>query len=148
MDLKETISEQMKTAMKSGDKNRLETLRSIRAMILEFEKSGAAKEITPEVELTILNAAVKKRKESAELYRKGDRPELAEKEEAELAVLMEFLPKQFSDTEAEDFIKSLALEMGVSSKADFGKLMSASAKALKGKYDGAKVKVIVEKILG
>jgi len=147
MSLKDTISEQMKSAMKSGDKNRLETLRSVRAMILEFEKSGADKELTPDAELTIVNAAVKKRKESAELYRNGNRIDLAEKEEAELAVLMEFLPKQFSDTEAEDFIRNLATELGVSGKADFGKLMSASAKALKGKYEGAKVKTIVERIL-
>ena len=147
MGLKDIISEQMKSAMKSGDKTRLETLRSVRALILEFEKSGADKEMTPENELTLVNAAVKKRKESAELYRNGNRPDLAEKEETELAVLMEFLPKQLTDSEAEEFIRNLASELGAATKADFGKLMSASAKALKGKYDGAKVKVIVERIL-
>ena len=64
MGLKEKINEDLKTAMKSGDKLRLETLRSVRALILEFEKSGSGKEFTPEIEINMLSTAAKKRKDS------------------------------------------------------------------------------------
>jgi uncharacterized protein YqeY len=70
MNLKDKISEDLKAALKSGDKTRLLTIRSIRALILEFEKSGIDKEMTEEDELKLLNSAAKKRKDSIEQYRK------------------------------------------------------------------------------
>jgi hypothetical protein len=148
MALKETISEEMKAAMKSGDKTRLETVRSIRALILEFEKSGTGKELTPDDEIKMLNTAVKKRKEAMELYQNANRPELAEKEEAELKILLEFLPKQLSEEEIIAEVKKLAGELGAVSKEQFSQLMPAAMKALKGKADGKVVRSIVEKVLG
>jgi len=148
MALKEKINEDLKTAMKSGDKVRLETVRSIRALILEFEKSGTGKELTPDDELKMLTTAVKKRKDSIEQYTAANRKDLADKEEAEMKILLEYLPKQLSQEEIADIIKNLAAEIGASSKEDFPKLMPLAMKNLKGKADGKVVKALVEKILG
>ncbi|HPI38470.1 MAG TPA: GatB/YqeY domain-containing protein [Ignavibacteriaceae bacterium] len=148
MNLKEKINEEIKSAMKSGDKIRLETIRSIRALIIEFEKSGANKELKPEDELQLLTTAAKKRKESIEQFRNAGRNELAEKEEKELKILQEFLPKQLSEEEIIQEIKKLALEINASGKEDFSKLMPLVMKNLKGKADGKIVKSNVESFLG
>jgi uncharacterized protein len=148
MGLKEKINEDLKNSMKSGDKVRLETIRSIRALILEFEKSGTGKDLSPEDEIRMLTSAAKKRKESIEQFRAGNRMELVEKEENELRIIEEYLPKQLSVEEIEAEIKKIAEEVGAKTKEDFPKLMPLAAKALKGKADGKVVKEIVEKILG
>lgn len=148
MNLKERINEDLKSAMKSGDKLKLSVIRSIRALILEFEKSGSGKQFTPEEELAMLTTAAKKRKDSIEQFRNAGRNELAEQEESELKILMDYLPKQLTEIEIESTIKQLAEQMGAKTKEDFSKLMPASMKELKGKADGKLVKVIVEKILG
>ena len=84
MNLKDKITQDLKEAMKSGDKIKLETIRSIRALILEFEKSGAGRELNPDDELKMLTTAVKKRKDSIEQFRNAGREELAAKEEKEI----------------------------------------------------------------
>lgn len=147
MNLKDKINQDLKDAMRSGDKIRLETIRSIRALILEFEKSGTAKELNSEEEIRMLTSAAKKRKESIEQFRNAKRNELADKEEAELKIIEEYLPKQLSSEEVFEEVKKIALEIGAKAKEDFPKLMPAAAKALKGKADGKIVKEIVEKYL-
>lgn len=147
MALKEKINEDMKSAMKSGDKTRLQTIRSIRALILEFEKSGQDKELTSEVELNMLTSAAKKRKESIEQYRNAGREDLATAEESELAIIQEYLPKQLSEDEIRQEIVKIAAEVGASTKQDFPKLMPAVMKALKGKADGKVIKGIVDSFL-
>jgi len=148
MALREKISEDMKTAMKSGDKIRLETIRSIRALILEFDKSGANRELTPEDEIAMLSTAVKKRRESVEMFTKAGRMDLAGKESAELNILQEYLPKQLSEDELIEEIKNIALQVNASTRADFAKLMPAAMKQFKGKAEGKIVKSLVEKFLG
>jgi uncharacterized protein YqeY len=148
MKLQEKIKSDLKDAMKSGDKTRLKTIRSIRALILEFEKSGSNKELNQEEEIKLLSTAAKKRKESIEEFRKAGREDLATGEEAELSVLMSYLPKQLSDEEIESEVKKLADEIGASTKADFPKLLPIAIKQLKGKADGKAVKLAVEKVLG
>lgn len=148
MSLKDKINEEIKSAMKSGDKLRLETIRSIRALILEFEKSGLNKELTPEEELKMISSSVKKRKDAIEQFTNAGRTDLAHKEEAELAILMEFMPKQMSEAEVIEFVKKIARDIGVSGKQDFGKLMPLVIKELKGKADGKIIKSIVENVLG
>jgi uncharacterized protein len=148
MSLKDVINQELKDSMKSGNKIRLETIRSIRALILEFEKSGIGRELAAEDELKMLLSAAKKRKESIEQFRNAGRIELAEKEEAELKIIEEFLPKQLSVEEVKNEIEKIAAEIGASTKEDFPKLMPAAVKALKGKADGKQIKEIVEKILG
>lgn len=147
MNLKEKINLDLKEAMKSGDKLKLETIRSIRALILEFEKSGAGRELNQEDELKMLTTAAKKRKDSIDQFRNAGRVELAEKEEKELAFLMEYLPKQLSEDEITLEVTRIASEIGAKSKADFAKLMPAVMKELKGKADGKIIKTIVEKLL-
>lgn len=147
MNLRDKINQDLKDAMKLGDKVRLETIRSIRALILEFEKSGSGKELTSEEEIRMLTTAAKKRKESIEQFRNGGRIELAEKEEAELKIIEEYLPKQLTHEEIFAEIRKIAEEVGAKIKEDFPKLMPVAAKALKGKAEGKVVKEIVEKIL-
>jgi hypothetical protein len=148
MNLKEKINEDMKAAMKSGDKIKLETIRSVRALILEFEKSGANMQLNPEEEIKLLSTAAKKRKESIEQFGKAGRTDLVEKEKAELNILMEYLPKQLTGDEIQKEIAKIANETGAESKEDFPKLMPAVMKALKGRADGKIVKQEVEKFLG
>lgn len=148
MNLRDKINSDLKEAMKSGDKVRLETIRSIRALILEFEKSGTGKELTNEEEIRILTAAAKKRKEAIEQYRNANRIDLAEKEESELKIIEEYLPKQLSNEEILEEVKKIAAEINAKDKTDFPKLMPLAAKTLKGRADGKIVKEIVEKFLG
>lgn len=147
MNLKEKINEDLKAAMKSGDKIKLETIRSIRAVILEFEKSGTGKELTPDEEIKMLSTAAKKRKEAIEQFEKAGRNELAEKEKAELEVIMEYMPKQLTEEEILSVIKNIAGELGITGKDGFAKLMPASMKEMKGKADGKIVRSLVEKYL-
>jgi uncharacterized protein YqeY len=147
MNLKDKINEDLKAAMKSGDKIKLETVRSIRAVILEFEKSGSGKEITPDDEIKMLSTAAKKRKEAIEQFEKAGRNELADKEKAELEVIMEYMPKQLSEEEILSIIKKIAEELGVTGKDGFAKLMPTSMKEMKGKADGKIVRALVEKYL-
>ncbi|QQS37987.1 MAG: GatB/YqeY domain-containing protein [Ignavibacteriales bacterium] len=148
MNLKEKINEDLKAAMKSGDKTRLTVIRSIRALILEFEKSGAAKEMSPDEEIKMLSTAAKKRKDSIEQFRNAGRTELADQEESELKVLMDYLPKQLDENEISQIINGLAEPIGAKTKDDFSKLMPLVMKELKGKADGKIVKTLVEKFLG
>ena len=147
MKLKEKINIDLKDALKSGDKIKLQTIRSIRALILEFEKSGSGKEFNEEEEIKLLSSAAKKRKESIEQYTNAGRNDLAQTEEAELKIIMSYLPKQLDEKEIEIKIKELANKIGAETKSDFGKLMSVAMKELKGTADGKIVKTILEKVL-
>ncbi|MGK9475883.1 GatB/YqeY domain-containing protein [Melioribacter sp. OK-6-Me] len=147
MSLKDKINNDLKEAMKSGDKIRLETIRSIRALILEFEKSGSGKSLNEEEEIKLLTSAAKKRREAVEQYKAAGRNELAEKEETELKIIESYLPKQLSPEEVFEEIKKIAETIGVSTKEDFPKLMPVAAKTLKGKADGKLIKEMVEKFL-
>ncbi|KUG26245.1 transamidase gatb domain protein [hydrocarbon metagenome] len=147
MTLKEKINDDLKAAMKSGDKLRLETIRSIRALILEFEKSGKDRTLSAEDEINLVTSAAKKRKDSIEQYRNANREDLASKEEAELAILQEYLPKQLNADEVLAEVKKIAEEIGAVTKQDFSKLMPLAIKSLKGKADGKIIKESVDRIL-
>ncbi|HUI63522.1 MAG TPA: GatB/YqeY domain-containing protein [Bacteroidota bacterium] len=150
MDLRQRISEDLKSAMKSGDKIRLETLRTIRAVLLEkeIEKRGPGPGMTPEDEVGVLMSAAKKRKESIELFRQGGRLDLAEQEEKELAIIQEYLPKQMTEEEIAVVIREAISQTGASAPGDFGKVMPLVMKQVKGKADGRIVQDLVKKSLG
>ena len=148
MNFIEKINEDLKTAMKSGDKLRTETIRSIRALILEFQKSGSGKELNEEEEIKLLSGAVKKRKDSIEQFRLAGREDLASKEEKELEIIQKYLPEQFSRQKIKAEVDRIAKLVGAVSKEDFPKLMPAVMKELKGKADGKEVRSIVEEYLG
>jgi uncharacterized protein YqeY len=149
MMLKEKISDDMKGAMKSGDRTRLETLRTLRAALLEreIETRGTGTALTAEDELGVLTSAAKKRRESIEQFQKGGRMDLVDQESKELAIIQEYLPKQMSVEELTSLINTVIAEAGAASAADFGKVMPAVMKLAKGKADGKVVQDLVRKLL-
>lgn len=148
MSLTETINQQLKAAMLASDKIRLETLRSIRALILEFEKSGVDRAMTAEDEIKILTSAAKKRKDAIEAFDAAGRTEAADKERSELAIIQEFLPEQMSDDAIRTELTSVIAAIGASSPSDVGKVMGAAMKTLKGKADGTVIQRIAKELLG
>ena len=147
MSLKDRISEDIKTAMKAKDKLRLETVRSIKKVIIEEESTARGKgqeSLTEEAELAILTRLAKQRKDAIAQYTDADRADLAEKEAAELAIIEEYLPEQVSDEEIEAVIDGLMAKTGASSAKDMGKVMGPAMKELKGRADGAKVQAMVK----
>ncbi|TAK56340.1 MAG: GatB/YqeY domain-containing protein, partial [Bacteroidetes bacterium] len=122
MSMIEKIAEDLKTAMKAGEKVRLETLRTIRAGLLEKQvEKRPTGGMTPEDELAVLIAAAKKRKEAIEIYKNNGRDDLATQEEQELLVIQEYLPKQLSPEEIKDIIQKTVAQVGATSDKDFGK---------------------------
>lgn len=148
MDYVQLINDQIKSAMIAKETLRLETLRSIRAGIIEFEKNGSGKSLDEESFLKIVQTGVKKRKDSIAQYESANRPELAEKEKTELAILMEFMPQQMGEEEVRSVVQTIATEIGATSQADFPKLIGAVMKQLKGKADGSLIQQTVKSILG
>jgi uncharacterized protein YqeY len=148
MSLNEQINTDLKAAMKSGDKVRLDTLRLLRAAMIELAKRGGGGVVTAEDELAVLMAATKKRKEAIEVYEKAGRAELAEQERKELAIITSYLPKQLTAEEAAAIVQRIITETGASSAKDFGKVMPLAMKELKGKFDGKVVQEIVKAKLG
>jgi uncharacterized protein YqeY len=141
MSLRDKINEDLKNAMKSGDKVRTETLRMLRAQILEFEKSGAGREMNADDDMKILLSSVKKRKDSIEMYEKANRKDLADKESAEIAIVQEYLPKQMGKEEAEAVITKIIADAGTK---ELSKVMPLVMKELKGKLDGKLINEIVK----
>jgi uncharacterized protein YqeY len=137
--LKETINLQLKAAIKSRDKLRLETLRSIKAAIIEFEKSSLNREMNSEEEIRILSSLVRKRKEAIEQYANVERNDLADKERKEFEIIQEFLPKQLTKEEISDIINEIILTVEAKTLSDVGKVMGPAMDKLKGKVDGKTV---------
>jgi uncharacterized protein YqeY len=148
MTLTDKITTDLKEAMKSGDKLRLETLRTIRAQIIDMSKRGTDKPITPEDELSVLMTAVKKRKEAIEQYEKAGRVDLVRQEQQELEIITTYLPQQMSREEASEVIGRIVTEVGATGSKDFGKVMPRVMKELKGKIDGKIVQELVKARLG
>ncbi|MBM2817176.1 MAG: hypothetical protein HW421_3938 [Ignavibacteria bacterium] len=148
MNFEEKVNEELKAATKAGNRPRMETLRSLRASIIEFNKSGIGRAMEESDVLKILNSAVKKRKESIEMFEKGNRMDLVENERKDLEVLMEFLPKQLSDDEIIEIAKEVIQETGASAPQDLGKVMGQLMKRISGKADGNHARSIVQNLLG
>jgi uncharacterized protein len=151
MSLKDSITEDIKAAMKAKDKLRLETLRSIKKVLLEKEVSvrpSGQTELNEAQEIEALVQVAKQRRDSIEQYQKAGREDLAEQEAQELAIVEEFLPKQLSDQEVAQVIGDLIVQVGATSAKDMGKVMGAAMQQLKGKADGKKVQELVKAKLG
>ena len=146
--LHQTIKDNIKEAMKSGDKVRLEVMRGL---VTAFTNELVATSRTPqdflsdEEVIKVITRSAKQRKDSIEQFTKGSRMDLVKDEEAQLAILEEFLPKLMDRSEVEEFVKSKIAEIGgdVSKK---GMIMATLMKDLKGKVDGAMVKDVVDKL--
>ncbi len=147
MSLKERINEDLKTSMKAGDKIRTESIRSLRAAIIEFEKSGLEREMTADDEIKILSSAAKKRKESIELYDTNNRPELADKERAELEVIQGYLPQQMTRDEIAARVKEVIETVGAAGPQETNKVIPVVMKEMKGKADGKLIQEVVKELL-
>lgn len=133
--LRDEIQTAVKEAMKNHETERLSTVRMILAGIKEkdVDARGKGKECASEADiLSMMQTMIKQRQESAKIYREGDRAELAEKEEAEIAVIQGFLPKQMDDAEVDAAVRAAIDETGAASMKDMGKVMGV----LKQKYAG------------
>lgn len=137
----------MKDAMRARDAERRDTLRML-ISVLKNKKIELQRDLTEEDILSALSTEAKKRRESAQAYHDGDRPELAAKEEAELVIIEEYLPKQLTDDEALEIVKQAIADTGASTKRDMGKVMGKVMPEFKGRYDGSKVKDLVLANLG
>ncbi len=150
MSLKEKIDLDLKNSMKSGDKTRLNAIRSIRATFLEKEVSirvAGKGVLTDEQEIEVLVSLAKKRRDAIEQFTAGNRPDLAETELAELTVIEEYLPEPVSDDDLRAIVEDIVAKTGATSMKDIGKVMGQAMKALKGKADGTKVQEIVKSLL-
>jgi uncharacterized protein len=149
MTLTEKISSDLINAMKAKDKVVLEALRAAKtAFTLARSDKGADSVLTPEEELKIIQKLVKQRRESAEIYKAQNRPDLYEKEVIEADVLEKYLPAKMSDDELLALIKGIITRVGAKSPADMGKVMGVATKELAGKADGKEISAKVKQLLG
>ena len=136
------FQEELKTAMKAGDKPRMTGLRNIIGK-LKASQIDKGEELTGDESLKILKSAAKQLKESVEQYQKGGRDDLAEKELFELSFLEKYLPKQISEGKIRDAVKNTIQSSGAESMQDMGKVMGMLMKELAGTADGKLVQQIV-----
>ena len=147
MSLKETLNNDIKSAMKTKDKETLAVLRMIKTAVqaAEIDKK---EELNAEEELTILAREAKQRRESLAEFVKAGRDELVAKTEAEIEIVERYLPKQLSVEEVKEVIATIAEKIGATTQKEFGKLMGAVMQELKGKADGNVIKEQVKAHLG
>ncbi|MBZ0243595.1 MAG: GatB/YqeY domain-containing protein [Bacteroidales bacterium] len=150
MGLEILINDDIKQAMRAKDTRKLAALRAIKAALL-LEKTGkdiSSGEIPEAVEIKLLQKLVKQRRESAAIYVEQNRPELAEDEDFQAAIIEAYLPQQLSEEEIELIVAEIIKETGASSIKDMGKVMGKATAKIAGRADNQQVSVIVKKILG
>lgn len=148
--LKARVADDLKDAMRARDDVRRRTLRSIRSALMNAEiseREGGTGELTAQQELAVLQKEAKQRRESVQQFEVAGRDDLAEKERAELAVIEEYLPDQLTDEELRARLETIVDEVGASSMADMGKVMSRAMGELRGQADGNRVRELVESLL-
>jgi uncharacterized protein len=144
------LTDDMKTAMKSGDKERLSTIRLMQSAIkdLDILNRGSGKEPASETELlTLFAKMVKQREESAKIYIEGGRPELADKEKAEIVVIQAYMPSQLSDDDAKAAIAKIIADTGASGIKDMGKVMAELRAHFAGQMDFGKASATIKALL-
>jgi len=147
MSLFEKIQIDMYKAMKLGDKNKSATLRTALAK-LKDKKIDKQEDLSENDEIKVLQILVKQRKESIELYEKGNRLDLAELETKEMKILNNYLPKMMDENEIKSIVKTVIDEVGATSMADMGKIMPEVMKRGKGLIDGKSAQKFVNEIIG
>ncbi len=149
--LHKKIEEDLKEALKSGNREKTSVLRFLISAIKNFqiEKKAQNEEyLSDEDIISVLKRQAKQRKDSVEQYEKGGRADLVGKEKQELAILETYLPAQMDEAKVQHIVKAKMMELGVTNKSGFGKLMGAVMKEIAGQADGAVVKKVVEEELG
>lgn len=148
MTLKEQIDTDIKEAMKAKEQDRLRALRAVKSMILlEETKEGSTGTLSKDDEIKLLSKAVKQRKDSADIYRQQSREDLLATEEAEIAVISNYLPKQLTEDELRTKVQELITQVGASGPGDMGKVMGAASKSLAGQADGKAISAMVKSLL-
>lgn len=147
--LKDTIQEELKSAMLAKDENKLSTVRMLKSALqyYEIQKGGAGYEATDEDVLEVVGREIKKRKESIEMFEKGGRQELADKEKGELQILESYLPEQLSEGDVRSLVDKAITETHASQMSDMGKVMGYLSPKIKGKADGGFVSGLVREKL-
>jgi uncharacterized protein YqeY len=149
MSLEHLINQDLKEAMFAKDRQKLAALRAIKAALL-LEKTGGSvgdSEIPKSVELKLLQKQVKQRRDTAKIYREQNRPELAEEEEYQAAIIEKYLPEQMSEEEVKAVVEKVIADTGASSMKDMGRVMGMVSKQLAGKADNKMVSVLVKQML-
>jgi uncharacterized protein YqeY len=149
--IRDDIKAALVTAMKSGDRQATGTIRLIQSAILNRDieaRTGGAPSDDDAMVIEVLHKMIKQRRESADLYRKGGRDELADAEEAEIAVIERFLPKQMSDQEARDSISRIITDLGASDMKDMGRVMAEVKTRHAGQLEPARASALVREMLG
>lgn len=147
--LQTKIKNETKEALRAKDTLRLLVLRGLLSEFINTlvsQKRKPSEEISDEDALQVINRAAKQRKDSIEQFTKGGRQDLVEKEEAELVILEEYLPKMMDKDDIQKLAKAKKDELGIVDKSDIGKLMGAIMSELKGKADGNTVKEVVSSL--
>jgi len=146
MSLKEQLTQELKAAMRSKDKNALTLIRSIKSEV-KYKEVELKKELDDKEIVSIIMKMVKSRKDSIEQYQKAGREELAAEEQQEVDGLLKYLPKALTDDELKAIVLSKKEEFGFSSMKDMGKLMKESLAEIAGRADGKRVSAMVKKVL-
>jgi uncharacterized protein len=148
MTLEEKVMAEMKEAMKSKNEPLLRGLRAIKAEIIKAKTDpGAGGVISAEIELKLLQKLVKQRRDSLDIFRQQNRPDLAQKEEEEIAVIEKFLPKQLSEDEIREKVKAVIADTGAAGPQDMGKVMGVVTRQLAGQADGKIISGVVKELL-
>lgn len=148
MSLKLKIDSDIKAAMLAKNKEELEALRSIKSMILLAEtEKGVSAEISSETENKLLMKAAKQRKESAEIFQKESREDLAKREIFQFEIISRYLPKQLTAAEVESKLKEIIAQVGAKGPQDMGKVMGTATKQLAGQADGRLISDLVKQLL-
>ena len=148
MSLEQKVMAELKTAMLAKDEAALRSLREVKAAILLAKTSeGAAGVLKEEDEIKLLQKLVKQRKDSLEIFQQQNRPDLAKKEEEEIAIISKFLPQQLSPEEIKSELTKIIAAVGATSAADMGKVMGAATKQFAGKADGKTISALVKELL-
>ena len=145
MSLSAKIMEALKAAMKNKDTVALQALRSVKsAILLAQTQSGAKQELSHQDEIKLLQKLVKQRKDSAAIFTTQGRADLADPEQAEAAVIEQFLPQQLSEAEVSVMVDAAITATGASSMADMGKVMGMVTKEVSGRADGKTISTLVK----
>ena len=149
MSLHTEISDQLKDAMRAKDAVAMNTLRALKSALryAAIEKLGAEGELEPTEAIAVVRKQIKQRRDSVESFSANNRPELAEKELAEIAVLERFLPAALSAEEIEALTKAAIVETGATGKADMGKVMKLLQERTAGRADGKTLSQTVSRLL-
>ncbi|APH04333.1 GatB/YqeY domain-containing protein [Bacillus weihaiensis] len=147
MSLLEQLNQDMKQAMKNKEKDKLIVIRMVKAALQNEAIKLSQNELSNEEELTVLSRELKQRKDSLLEFKNADRLDLAEKTQAEIDVLVKYMPEQLSEEEVAEIVQQTISEVNASSKADMGKVMGALMPKVKGKADGSLVNKLVQQQL-